>query len=241
MPADARTPSVVLRADPRAGRTLARLARWAVGFVVVGCLVGWLVLATVPGPFETAVLGAVADVRTDFGVALLRAVSIATNLGVTLLLVAIAVPLLRWRTGGWGAAWLLILTYGGALLTTGAIKLLVGRARPIDALISAHSAAFPSGHSSRAAALAALGMWATTTMVRRPAVRSALSVLLIGAALAVGWSRLYLGIHWPSDILAGFVLGVAWVLVLLHVLEPVVTGARSPTRPERADTDSRRI
>ncbi|WP_151087685.1 phosphatase PAP2 family protein [Hymenobacter baengnokdamensis] len=90
-----------------------------------------------------------------------------------------------------------------------AAKYLVARARP-DLWVSLTpltSYSFPSGHSMAAAALsAALGFMLWRTRVRWLAV--GLGCLW---ALVMGWSRLYLGVHYPSDVLAGWVGSVGWV------------------------------
>ncbi|AMR27075.1 hypothetical protein A0257_08105 [Hymenobacter psoromatis] len=103
----------------------------------------------------------------------------------------------------------------GAELLNLAAKYLLARTRPNlwVSLTPLTSYSFPSGHSMAAAALAAAGivlLWGTRW--RRVAV-----VLGCAWALGMGWSRLYLGVHYPSDVLAGWVGSVGWVWGL-HVL-----------------------
>lgn len=112
---------------------------------------------------------------------------------------------LAWRGQRARALWLFATITSGRLLVEG-IKLLVQRPRPpvADRLEDINSWSFPSSHSAgtmmTAAALALLAGG------RTPAWLAALA-----AAGAVGWSRIALGVHWPSDVLAGWGFGLVWV------------------------------
>ncbi len=102
----------------------------------------------------------------------------------------------------------------------------VGRERPVwpDPVDSASFAAFPSGHAMTAAVVCGLLLW----LLPRPAPRWAAAAwaLAVVSVLGVGFTRLYLGVHWFSDVLAGWLLGVA--LVVLAVRVTVRRRDRSP-------------
>jgi undecaprenyl-diphosphatase len=87
------------------------------------------------------------------------------------------------------------------------LKAVVGSNRPTDHGLVAipHSHAFPSGHAATAFA------GATVLSALVPRAAPAFYVL----AAAIGYSRLYVGVHWPLDVVAGAVLGVATALLLL--------------------------
>ena len=89
------------------------------------------------------------------------------------------------------------------------VKLAVGRARPAlwPHLVTVTSASFPSGHATAGTALYPLLGW--MALRSRPGARVVgYSVgLVVGVFIGVG--RLYLGVHWPSDVVAGWLLGVA--------------------------------
>ena len=113
----------------------------------------------------------------------------------------------------------LAITLIGTGATGYALKALVGRARPnglIPSVIET-SFSFPSGHAT--AAIALYGFIAYILCVlfptKKPVVVTS-AILLIGS---VGFSRLYLGVHFPSDVLAGYILGGLWILIGIAVAE----------------------
>ncbi|HEY0270429.1 MAG TPA: phosphatase PAP2 family protein [Sphingomonas sp.] len=132
----------------------------------------------------------------------LSAIGGLTVMGPLALAVAIGLALRR-RRGD--ALWLAVTIVAGRLLVEG-IKEIVRRPRPPlgDRLADVASWSFPSSHSAGtmmtclAFALLAGGRW--------PALLAALAT-----AGAIGWSRVALGVHWPSDVLAGWGLGALWI------------------------------
>jgi membrane-associated phospholipid phosphatase len=107
-------------------------------------------------------------------------------------------------------------------LTTTAIKLALGRGRPEwqDATDLLSSKSFPSGHASSSAALAGILIVLAWSFLRRPAVRWTVTVVAVGVWLAVCLDRVLLGRHYPSDVVAGSVLGVSMVLLGIAVFDP---------------------
>lgn len=109
------------------------------------------------------------------------------------------------------ASWLVVTALGGELLST-VLKQVVGRQRPLPPHPVAHaaSASFPSGHS-----LGVVVGVGALLLVLLPTVRPARRRLLVLAGLlvvlAVGFSRLALGVHYLSDVLGGYILGAGWL------------------------------
>lgn len=109
---------------------------------------------------------------------------------------------------------LLAATLGATLINT-AIKYMVARARPPEGLrlTDVSSASFPSGHSAMSAAVyLTLGALLAQAVNKRR-----LKLYFLGIALlltgAVGLSRVMLGVHYPSDVLAGWATGLVWALL----------------------------
>lgn len=125
---------------------------------------------------------------------------------------AAAAAWLTWRRRV-HAANLVIVTMLGALLLSACLKAALPRARPEPwfGVPLPHSGSFPSGH-----ALVAMSFFGGLAAVlsrrtRRPAVRALLWSGAAAAVLLVGLSRVYLGVHYPSDVLAGYGVGMLWV------------------------------
>lgn len=129
-----------------------------------------------------------------------------------LLCAAAAVWLLWRRSAWWTAAWLVCTCALGAVLQQG-LKDAVGRARPVwpDPVDSAHYAAFPSGHAMTATVVCGLLLW----LLRHGGVAGrpwgAAVALAVLSVAGVGVTRVWLGVHWPSDVLGGWLLGATVV------------------------------
>jgi undecaprenyl-diphosphatase len=108
------------------------------------------------------------------------------------------------------------LATGGSALLNIAVKTHFARDRPDlwEQVVSETSFSFPSGHAMASATLAtALILLTWRTRWHWPAL-----VLLPAFALTVGVARIYLGVHYPSDILAGFTVAIAWVMGMHSVV-----------------------
>ncbi|WP_247882889.1 phosphatase PAP2 family protein [Azospirillum sp. TSA2s] len=108
---------------------------------------------------------------------------------------------------------------GGSLLNT-VLKHLFDRQRPdlLPHVVEAMNASFPSGHATMSTvAYLILG----TALTRLSLARLVKVYILCGAVslpLLIGLSRIYLGVHWPTDVLAGWCLGASWALLWWMVL-----------------------
>jgi undecaprenyl-diphosphatase len=262
--ADPASPRAVRPAARVLERGLERSARWR-GFAMdrLNPRVGTGLLLTV-GLLAIVLLGVlVFQVRTDRGIVDLDrsierwahdvatvfstdAISAITDLGGTLALtvIGIVVAVIAWiRTRSLGIIPFLVVVIAGQAIASGLIKELVGRPRPELGLLAGLDPSFPSGHTAGAAATLA----AAAVVLGRgtsPRVQVALTGVAAGLAIAVGASRVLLGVHWFSDVIGGLVLGWAWFGLaalafggrLLHFGAPLEVAERHERLKESAAT-----
>ena len=131
------------------------------------------------------------------------------------LFAAVAAWLAWWQRLPRLAAFVVVTMAGSALLNS-LVKLAVDRARPVldDPVAHAAGMSFPSGHAQSAMVAASVLL-----LVFLPLLRGAWRWVAVGAAvvyvLAIGFARVTLGVHYVSDVLAGYVLGAAWVAAMI--------------------------
>ncbi|CCK32198.1 integral membrane protein [Streptomyces davaonensis JCM 4913] len=147
------------------------------------------------------------------------------------ILCAAAVLWLLWRHAArWTALWLALTTALATVLQQG-LKAAVDRSRPVwtDPVDSAQYAAFPSGHAMTATVVCGVLLYLLHHYgVGRQLWRTAVSVAVV-SVVGVGLTRVWLGVHWASDVIGGWLLGAALVAlaVALH-------RRRFPGRPSDA-------
>jgi undecaprenyl-diphosphatase len=138
-------------------------------------------------------------------------------------LVALVTGVLAWRRAWRPAIFLVVAAVGGAEVVS-LLKSGIARARPdfLPHLDVVRNASMPSGHSANGT-IAWLGSaLALGTIVPR---RRLLIAGALGIALLIGVSRLALAVHWPSDVLVGWAIGLCWTLALWWVFDPWARGA----------------
>ncbi|MDX1656112.1 MAG: phosphatase PAP2 family protein [Candidatus Competibacteraceae bacterium] len=131
----------------------------------------------------------------------------------TLLTLVVAGYLIMMRR--YGATLLMLVAIGGGLLASTLLKFGFDRPRPdlVPHGSIVYSASFPSGHSMLSAVTyLTLGALLARVQPRRR-LKAYFLILAVLLTLMVGSSRIYLGVHWPTDVLAGWTAGAAWALL----------------------------
>ncbi len=208
----------MLPATSRSGPWLAL----GIGGVVMVIALAVMVSTDLTDAFDGTIIAAVRAAALHD---LLVPLGVITELGSTWAVIAVAVLTFAvgvaigpWRHGAAGA-----LTIGVATVANSALKTVIARARPdlLDPLVEEHGFSFPSGHS--ALGMVAYGVLAVlVSRTRLPiAVRRIVIVALVVLIGLIGLSRVWLGVHYPTDVLAGWAAGGVIVLVYAAITRRV--------------------
>ncbi|WP_371530570.1 phosphatase PAP2 family protein [Streptomyces sp. NBC_01283] len=142
-------------------------------------------------------------------------------------LITVAVVWLVFRGERRLALWLAVTCAVGTLLQQG-LKAAVDKPRPVwpDPVDSAHFAAFPSGHAMTATVVCGLLLWLLRVYGVGPAVWRTGVTIAVVSVIGVGATRIWNGVHWPSDVVGGWLLGA-----LMVALAVATYTYRPSTRP----------
>jgi undecaprenyl-diphosphatase len=152
--------------------------------------------------------------------------------GVVLVMIVLVASVFLWQTQHkWSVYLLLLGVLGGKLLNT-LLKTLYERPRPsvVQWITEVHSASFPSGHAMSSMVVYGSVAYLVGRLEPSAHLRRTTWTLAALVILAIGVSRMYLGVHYPSDIIAGFVGGLAWLAFVASSMTALKFFARR--RPE---------
>lgn len=185
--------------------------------------------------FDNSIIGFFEAVETStldiiyIGITELGSVWFLTTLSVLIIL-------LLWfkAKDKWGILFFVI-AVGGSGLLTWLLKQFYERGRPsINEDIDAIGFSFPSGHSLGSLVFYGFVAYLITRSSQKRAVKYLSLTVLSLLIILIGTSRIYLGAHFPSDVLAGFIAGTVWLLLCLLALEWLQWQSNSPVRPVHA-------
>jgi membrane-associated phospholipid phosphatase len=126
-----------------------------------------------------------------------------------------------------------------SLLLMSALKNFFGRERPLIPLLEpARGLSFPSGHALMSMTFYGMLIYITWHSVKDPRTKWTLIGLLFLLILAIGFSRIYLRVHYTSDVLAGFAMGWLWIVMALKVLRIIEKQSRRKLNPIVEHPDS---
>lgn len=201
--------------------------RLLIGIAVLGAATIVIAEAVAASPldvvaiFDGPVILAIESMRTDW---LSPIILVLTHLAAFEFMAALFLVLVLWaglRHGRWDVIVVPAVAAGGAFALSVLTKTVVWRGRPdvlVHPLVDAFGPAFPSGHAMRGVALYFAFAWVLT----RNAGVSAKLAAYIGAAMiaaTAGYGRVYLGAHWPTDVLAGAAIAGIWTVLSLHLIK----------------------
>ncbi|MGJ0119733.1 phosphatase PAP2 family protein [Williamsia sp. MIQD14] len=175
----------------------------------------------------------VADHRTAWLTDVFRVITTVGNTA-AMTLIAVVAAIVLWRIGSRDRALTVLIGSASGWLLMQALKHLIARPRPEPRfrVIAIDTFSFPSGHAMMSAVvlgLVGVAAWQTSTRVR---AHPAILAIAPAASLLIGASRVYLGVHWTTDVVAGWVIGAIWV-VLAGALARALRARRRTTAPAR--------
>ena len=195
-----------------AGFILAALALWALSWFVTGPFKQY------PASFDSSIRYAFRQMQSPMWATLFLTF---TKLGsfIYLTIVGCAAGLMFIAFRAYRPVLLLMVTMAGQAALHHGFKWIVGRPRP-PALISypaTETSSFPSGHAIGALCLYFVIAWGLTGLLENPAIKATVWIIAAIIVLLVALSRIYIGIHYPTDVLAGLIAGLVWTGAVLSI------------------------
>ena len=212
---------------------MSSFSRWLVNSAVVRIIggfalaalvlagIGWLVTGTYreyPLAFDTAIRTAIRQMRSPMWASLFLTF---TKFGSTIYLAIIGSAagivfiFMRW----FRPLFLLILVMSGQAALHHGFKWLIARPRP-SALINyptAESFSYPSGHAVASLCLYFTIAWIVTSQIETSAIKAGIWITAVVLVVLIGMSRVYIGIHYPTDVLAGFLGAMIWTAAVMSI------------------------
>jgi undecaprenyl-diphosphatase len=148
----------------------------------------------------------------------MRMVTVLGSPGVAISVAAVAMVifwLLHFRAA---AVWMALATLGAILLDQ-TLKACFSRVRPLSFFDfpQPHSSSFPSGHALMSFCIYGMLAGLMVQGVARPKNRAFIWIVTVALVLAIGYSRIYLGVHYPTDVVAGYLSAAVWIALLLSM------------------------
>ena len=148
----------------------------------------------------------------------LRKMIFITSLGSTWVIVILGLIMfwIIWKKESQKSAWLFFVTIAGGAIINNILKIIIKRPRPtlMIPVVEETGYSFPSGHTMNATIFYLSVAFILCRHIKSQKIRG---LVILGALLlifSIGFSRVYLGVHYLSDVLGGFLLGIGWLVVV---------------------------
>ncbi len=146
---------------------------------------------------------------------------VITNIGGTACMVTLSILVFAFLAykKRWRHALLFSVSMAGALILELLLKILVHRQRPENSLVQTSGYAFPSGHATVALVFFSLLIYLFKDDIKKELLKHVFIISSIFLALLIGFSRIYLNVHWLTDVIGGFALGLFWLMLMMLVFK----------------------
>ncbi|WP_328523263.1 phosphatase PAP2 family protein [Kribbella sp. NBC_00359] len=193
--------------------------------VVVAGTVGLIILADAAtesdglAAFDPELTADAVSHRTPVLTAIARTLTFIGSAAVLVPLTVVA-ALVLWRwTRSWRSSAVLVLAMIVSTVLTSVLKALIGRARPDTALVLgpvSETFAFPSGHTLNSTVFFLTLATLVCARISSRRTRTAILTVAVVLSIGVGLSRVYLGYHWATDVVAGWIVAIVWLVIVLN-------------------------
>jgi membrane-associated phospholipid phosphatase len=183
--------------------------------------------------FDSFVFDAVTPMIGDFSTSVMRFITFfGTGKFLVPANILLALYFLFLRKHRWYSLRVPVVSLGSFIMMF-SLKLYFSRPRPGDPVFdAARGFSFPSGHAMSAMTFYGLLIFLVWKNVENTALRWALTILLVIFIQLIGFSRIYLRVHYASDVVAGFSLGLIWLVLSLWVMHKIEVYTRRNIAPE---------
>lgn len=162
--------------------------------------------------------------------------------GVVLFMMVAIVSVFLWQTKHHWSVYILLMGVFGGQILNGILKDYFNRPRPsvVEGIDAVHSLSFPSGHAMTSMVVYGSVAYLVARLEPTKLMRLSTWVVTSFIIITVGISRMYLGVHYPSDVLAGYIAGVAWLAFVASSVAAVrfFAGRRPETHTEEHDLNA---
>jgi undecaprenyl-diphosphatase len=128
------------------------------------------------------------------------------------------IAFLSWKKRWFQLKFTLITIIGGVILTF-LLKAVIGRPRPENGVIDTVTTSYPSAHAAITTLFILLLLYLFWAEMRNKYLKTGFSILGLSLIFLVGFSRVYLNVHWLFDVIGGFLLGLFWITFMILFFE----------------------
>ncbi|PKV63252.1 phosphatase PAP2 family protein [Pontibacter ramchanderi] len=168
---------------------------------------------------DNALFGYAATHRSEEMTRLMRFFSFFASADYLLVAPALIVLVMTWfQHLRWYALKVLVIAFTSTMLNQ-LLKRLFERPRPVTAMFEQSGLSFPSGHAMIGGSFYGLLIYIVWREVKHPFWRWCWVTLLTILLLLIGYSRIYLNVHYATDVLAGYAMGIIWLLLAIYLMK----------------------